>query len=44
MASGAGDDLAATGLEGIGRVGALICWENRMPLARYALYRQGVQI
>ena len=44
MASGAGDDLAATGLEGIGRVGGLIRWENRMPLARYALYRQGVQI
>jgi nitrilase len=28
----------------IGRVGGLICWENRMPLARYELYRQGVQI
>src|SRR5437764_714216 len=27
-----------------GRVGGLICWENRMPLARYALYKQGVQI
>jgi nitrilase len=27
-----------------GRVGGLICWENRMPLARYELYRQGVQI
>ena len=28
----------------LGRVGGLICWENRMPLARYALYRQGPQI
>ena len=28
----------------VGRVGGLICWENRMPLARYELYRQGVQI
>ena len=27
-----------------GRVGALICWENFMPLARYALYAQGVEI
>jgi nitrilase len=41
---GAGDDLAVSGLEGIGRVGGLICWENRMPLARYELYRQGPQI
>jgi predicted amidohydrolase len=31
-------------LPGIGRVGGLICWENRMPLARYALYRQGPSI
>src|SRR5215212_7043146 len=28
----------------LGRVGGLICWENRMPLARYALYKQGPQI
>jgi nitrilase len=28
----------------IGRLGGLICWENRMPLARYALYREGPQI
>ena len=27
-----------------GRVGGLICWENRMPLARYAVYRGGPQI
>jgi nitrilase len=27
-----------------GRVGALICWENFMPLARYALYAQGIEI
>ena len=28
----------------IGRAGGLICWENYMPLARYALYAAGVQI
>lgn len=27
-----------------GRVGALICWENLMPLARAAMYAQGVEI
>lgn len=27
-----------------GRVGGLICWENYMPLARYALYAQGIDI
>jgi nitrilase len=41
---GAGDDLAAVELPGVGRVGGLICWENRMPLARYAVYEHGPQI
>ena len=41
---GAGDDLGVADLPGIGRVGGLICWENRMPLARYAVYRHGPQI
>ncbi len=28
----------------VGRVGGLICWENYMPLARAALYAQGIDI
>ena len=28
----------------VGRVGTLLCWENYMPLARYALYAQRVEI
>jgi nitrilase len=28
----------------IGRLGGLICWENYMPLARMAMYQQGVEI
>jgi nitrilase len=28
----------------VGRVGGLICWENRMPLARWAVYQGGPQI
>ena len=40
---GAGDDLAVVIADDV-RVGGLICWENRMPLARYAVYRGGPQI
>ncbi|MDZ7829780.1 MAG: carbon-nitrogen hydrolase family protein [Halofilum sp. (in: g-proteobacteria)] len=28
----------------VGRLGGLICWENYMPLARYALYAQSMDI
>jgi nitrilase len=40
---GAGDDLTVVETP-VGRIGGLICWENRMPLARYAVYRGGPQI
>ena len=45
MVWGFGD---ATGLKVVetpaGRIGTLLCWENYMPLARYALYSQGIEI
>jgi len=41
---GAGDDLDVVDLPGVGRTGGLICWENRMPLARWHVYTGGPQI
>jgi nitrilase len=40
---GAGRDLDPVETP-LGRIGGLICWENRMPLARWAVYRGGPQI
>jgi nitrilase len=40
---GDGDGLEAVETD-LGRVGGLICWENLMPLARFALYETGVEI
>ena len=40
---GQGGDLEVSDTP-LGRLGGLICWENRMPLARYAVYRGGPQI
>jgi nitrilase len=42
-AAGAGDTLEVIPTP-LGRIGGLICWENYMPLARYALYAWGAQI
>jgi predicted amidohydrolase len=40
---GNGDDMGVAETP-VGRVGGLICWENRMPLARWAVYQGGPQI
>ena len=42
---GQGDGRGLHAVEtGFGRVGGLICWENYLPLARFALYESGVEI
>jgi nitrilase len=40
---GDGEGLRAIATD-LGRIGGLICWENYMPLARFALYESGVEI
>lgn len=40
---GPGDDLQVIPFP-YGRLGGLICWENYMPLARMALYEQGISV
>lgn len=40
---GDGSTLSAFSTE-YGKIGGLICWENYMPLARMAMYGQGVEI
>jgi len=45
MVWGMGDGSGIAAVETpFGRVGGLICWENYMPLARFALYESGVEI
>src|SRR3954447_14067415 len=42
---GAGDGGGLRAIDaGLARLGGLICWENYMPLARFALYESGVEI
>jgi nitrilase len=42
---GFGDGSTLTAVDTrVGRIGAVICWENYMPLLRMAMYSKGVQI
>jgi nitrilase len=42
---GPGDGSGLRAIQtGVGRLGGLICWENYMPLARFALYESGIEI
>ena len=42
-ANGQGPMLTVVDIGGV-RVGSLICWENYMPLARAAMYQQGIDV
>jgi nitrilase len=45
MVWGQGDASGVRSVESAcGRIGALICWESYMPLVRYALYAQGIDV
>ncbi len=41
---GDGSDLAVHDIQGLGRVGALCCWEHLQPLSKYAMYAQNEQV
>lgn len=45
MVHGPGDAAGLRAVDSpVGRLGTLICWESYMPLARYALYADGVEV
>jgi nitrilase len=45
LAWGSGDGSTLTVIDTpFGRIGGLICWENYMPMARMAMYAQGIDI
>jgi nitrilase len=45
MVWGQGDGASLRAIDTpLGRLGGLLCWENFMPLARQALYQEGVQV
>lgn len=41
---GDGSDLGVHAIDGLGRVGALCCWEHLQPLSKYAMYSQNEQV
>lgn len=41
---GDGSDLAVHAVSGLGRIGAMCCWEHLQPLSKYAMYAQDEQV